>query len=94
MSTFFDLSSEVNTIHPTFVKELRILIRLINVEIQKIDNTRLDTYKIVVAVFSLTDKAKQVKFFEKIFLVANVSLEIVFIIIFLTLNSTNIDFLD
>ena len=54
----------------------------------------LNTYGIVVAAFSLIDKAKQVKFFEKTFLVPNISPEIVFGILFLTLSSADIDFLD
>ena len=40
------------------------------------------------------DKANQVRFFEKIFLMANVNLEVVFGMLFFTLSSTDIDFLD
>ena len=54
----------------------------------------LDTYKIVVAVFLMTDKANEVRFFKKTFLVANVSPKIVLRILFLTLNIANVDFLD
>ena len=53
----------------------------------------LDTFKMVVAVFSVTDKANQVKFFEETFLVTNVSLEVVFIMPFLTLSDTDVNFL-
>ena len=60
----------------------------------KIDGTILDTYRIVVTVFSLTDKANQVRFFEKTFLVANVSPEVVFGMFFLTLSDVDIDFFD
>ena len=48
----------------------------------------------VVAAFLVTDKANQVKFFEKIFLVANVIPKVVFKMLFLTLSDANIDFLD
>ena len=48
----------------------------------------------VVAVFSVVDKANQVNFFEETFLVANVSLEVVFVMSFLILSGTDIDFLD
>ena len=61
---------------------------------QKIDGTMLDTYKIVVAAFLVTDKANQVKFFEETFLVANVSLKVVFRMLFFVFSSANIDFLD
>ena len=53
----------------------------------------LDIFEMVVAVFSVTDKANQVWFFEKTFLVANFSPEIVFEMLFLTLSSANINFL-
>ena len=48
----------------------------------------------VVANFSVTDKANWVRFFEKTFLVTNISLKVVFGMLFLTLSSANIDFLD
>ena len=54
----------------------------------------LDTYKIVVIAFLVTDKANRVRFFEKTFLVANVSPEVVFEMLFLTLTDADIDFLD
>ena len=49
-------------------------------------------YEMVVAAFSVTDKANWIRFFEEIFLVANISLEIVFEMLFLTLNGADIDF--
>ena len=86
--------NEVNTIYPSFAKQLGFSIRLIDVEVQKIDRTILDIYKIVVVAFSVVDKANQVGFFEKTFLVANISLEVVFGMFFLTLSSADIDFSD
>ena len=56
MLVLLDLSSEVNTIHPTFAKELGFFIKLIDIRVQKIDGTMLDTYRIVVAAFLMTDK--------------------------------------
>ena len=44
--------------------------------------------------FLVINKANQVKFLEKTFLVANVSSKIIFKMLFLTLSSANIDFLD
>ena len=73
----FDLESEVNTAHPAFAKELGLPIRPTDVEAQKIENITLDIYRIVVAAFLITNKAYQVKFFKKTFLVANVSSEVV-----------------
>ena len=76
-SALLDLGSEFNVIYLIFVKKLGFLIKPINVRVQKIDGTILNTYEMVIAIFSITDKANQVRFFEKIFLVANVSPEIV-----------------
>ena len=60
---------------------------------QKIDGTTRDTYGMVVAAFSVTDKANRVRFFEETFLVANVSPEVVLGMPFLTLSGADVDFL-
>ena len=52
----------------------------------------LDTYKIVATAFSVVDKRNRVKFFEKNFLMANISLEVVFKMLYLTLSGANVDF--
>ena len=57
------------------------------------DCTMLDTHGIVVVTFSVVDKANWVKFFEKTFLVANVSPEVVFGMSFYTLSDADVDFL-
>ena len=54
----------------------------------------LDTYGMVVAAFLVTDKANRVKFFKETFLVANVSPEIVFGMLFLIFSGADVDFLD
>ena len=56
VSMLFDSSSEVNAIQPTFISELKLLIRPTNIGEQKIDSTMLDTYGIVVAAFSVINK--------------------------------------
>ena len=54
----------------------------------------LNNYKIEVAVFLIIDQANQIRFFEKTFLIANISSKMVFVMFFLVLSNTNIDFLD
>ena len=93
MLILLDLSSKVNTVHPTFTKELSLSIRLIDIGAQKIDNTILDIYGVIVTVFLVKDKTNRVRLFEETFLVANVSPELVFGILFLILGGANIDFL-
>ena len=46
----------------------------------------------VVAAFSITDQADRVRFFEKTFLVANISPDIVLGILFLTFSSADVNF--
>ena len=57
------------------------------------NGTTLDTYEMVVAAFSVENKANQVRFFEETFLVANVSPKIVLEMSFLTLSGVDVDFL-
>ena len=88
-----DSSSESNIIYPIFAQELKLPIRPTDGGEKKINGTMLDTYKMVVTAFLVTDKANQLRFFEEIFLVANINPEIVFGILFLTLSGADVDFL-
>ena len=93
VQTLIDSGSEVNAIHPAFAKQLSLSIRLTNVGFQKIDGITLDIYEMVVATFSMEDKANWVRFFEETFLVANVSPEIVLGMLFFILSGIDVDFL-
>ena len=57
VSVLFDSGSEVNAIHSTFARELGLPIRTTDIGAHKIDGTMLDTFGIVVAAFSVMDKA-------------------------------------
>ena len=52
-----DSGSELNAVHPAFAKELGLPIRPTDVGVQKIDGTTLETYGMVVAAFSVENKA-------------------------------------
>ena len=93
VSALLELGSKVNAIYSTFVKKLGFFIRPTDIRAQKIDGTTLDTFGIIVAAFLVTDKTNQVRFFEKTFLVANVSPKVVFKMFFLTLSDADVDFL-
>ena len=92
MLALLDLGSEVNVIHPVFIEKLGLVVRTINIGAQKIDGTTLETYEMVVVAFSVTDQADRIRFFEEIFLVANVSQDVVLEIAFLTLSGADVDF--
>ena len=80
--------------HPFFAKQLGLPIRPTNIGAQKIDGTMLDTHRMVVVAFSVEDKVNWVRFFEKTFLVANISPKVVFEMPFLTLSGADVDFSD
>ena len=86
-----DLGNEVNATHPIFATEHGFPIRPTDVGTQKIDGTTLDIYGMVVAAFLLTDRTNKIKFFEKTFLIANVSPKIVLGIPFRALTSVDVN---
>ena len=55
VQALIDSRSEVNTIYPSFVKQLGLPIKPTDVGAQKIDSITLDTHGIVVAAFSVVD---------------------------------------
>lgn len=89
-----NLKSEINAIHLTFAKRLDLFIRSTYIRIAKINSIILNTYGMVVAAFLNIDQANQEKIFRKIFLVANICSKIDLIMLFFTLNSTYVDFLN
>ena len=93
MTAFFKLSSKVNAIYPTLAKELALPIKPTEVGAQKILGTILNTFEIVVAAFSMANKANRVWFFEETFWMANISLKVVFGMLFLTLSGADVNFL-
>ena len=64
-----------------------------NINTQKIDGTTFETYKKIIAIILVIDQASKVKFFEKTFLVANVSPNVVFKIPFFILTGVDVNFL-
>ena len=84
MLALFNSGSKVNAIYPTFAKELGLPIGQTDIRAWKIDGTMLDTYKMIIVAFSVMDKLNQVKFSEETFLVANIYLEVILEILFLT----------
>ena len=92
MSALFDSDSKVNVIYPTFAKEQSLSIRPTDIKVQKINGTTLDTYKMIIVAFSMMDKANQVRFLKQTFLLANVSLEVVFEMPFFILSDVDVDF--
>ncbi len=87
-----DSGSEVNAMSHAFAHQLCLKIRKTNVGAQKIDDTTLETYGIVVSTFSVSDKDGKERFFEESFLLADDSPDIVLGMPFLTIRNTDVDF--
>ncbi len=75
-----------------FAQQLGLKVRKTNVAAQKIDGTTLETYEMVVSTFSVSDKDGRERFFEKSFLLADVSPDIVLGMPFLTMSNADVDF--
>ncbi len=87
-----DSRSKVNAISQAFSQQLGLKICKTNIRVQNIDGTTLETYKIVVSIFSMSDKNSRKRFFEESFLLADIKQDIVFGMLFLTMSNTNVDF--
>ncbi len=92
IKALINFSSEVNTITPAYVIKLELTARKTSVRAQKINSSPLEIDDMVSASFLLHDSLERVRFFEKTFLLANTSMEVVLGMPFLFLNNTNDEF--
>ena len=92
IKALIDSSSKVNAIHPTYITNLGLRTMKINVSTQKVDRSHLNIFKMVIADCSVKDKLEIVRFFQEIFLLANISLEIVLGISFPIISKADIQF--
>ena len=77
---------------PGYILKLGLKIRLTNVKAQKIDGSTFETFEIVLASFQIENTLEKTQFFSKIFLLADLSVEVVLRMPFLTLSNANIKF--
>ena len=84
--------NKINIINQTFDSQLGFKIWKTSIRAQKIDDTTLEIYKIVVFTFFMLDKDNKERFLEKNFLLADIKPKIVFEMLFLTTNNADIDF--
>ena len=87
-----DLGSKVNVITLAYAKQLGLQVRKIDVEAQKIDGSLLQTFGMVIIGFQVEDKLGKAWFFQKSFLLAEISIEVGLRMLFLTFNNANIQF--
>lgn len=77
---------------PTFAEKLVLRICQTNVDAQKIDGSRLETYGMIIALVQVDDKDGKSHFFEKTLLLADISMDITFRIRFFMLNNVKVTF--
>ena len=94
MRALIDSGSKVNVMQPAYATKLGLYARKINVSAQKIDGSYLNTFGIVIADCLVKNKLGRVRFFQKTFLLANISLEVVLEMAFLTFNKADIWFIE
>lgn len=73
-------------------KKLGFRIREIRVGMQMINSSKLDTFGMVIAFFSMEDKKRRSHFFKKTILYTNINMDVILRMFFLTLSNIKIDF--
>ncbi len=89
-----DSGSEVNAMTSAYVAELGLITWKTSVEVHKIHGSPLETHGMTSARFSLQDSLGRVWFFEKTFLLADTSMEVVLGMPFLSFNNTDVEFVE
>ena len=87
-----DFGNEVNAMTPAISAKLGLSIWPTGIGAQKIDGSALKTYGMVIAGFLIQDKTGKIQFFEKTFLLADTSIEVVLGMPFLALSNADIQF--
>ena len=75
---------------PAYAKKLGFRTQRTDVGAQKIDGSLLETYGMVIAAFQVKDKLGRARFFQEIFLLANISMNIILKMPFLTFSNADI----
>lgn len=90
----FDSDSKVNVMAPVYIARLGLKVWPTNLGAQKIDSSTFKIFEIVLASFQVNDKFDKVRFFQKTFLMADISRKVILSMLFLTLNNVDILFVE
>ena len=94
VQALIDSGSEVNAMTPAYASRLSLQVHRTNIGAQKIDGSILETFGIILANFQVEDKLGRARFFQKTFLLADISAEIVLGMPFLTLSNADVQFVE
>lgn len=87
VETLINLGSKVNVIQLKFIKQLSLYMEKIDIRAQNIDGSQLKIFSIVITFFLIDDKDGKSYFFEEIFLLSGISMDIAFGMSFLILSN-------
>lgn len=89
-----NFKTKVSSITLAYITKLGLGSRLINVNIEKIDNLILETYDMTLASFLLQDSLEKIQFFKKTFLLANTHMKMILGMLFLLFSNTDVKFIE
>ena len=87
-----NFGSEVNAITLAYVAHLGLKVRVTDVGTQKINDSSLTIYDMVIAAFQFVNKLGCSQFFYATFLLVDISIEVILGMPFLTFNNADIQF--
>lgn len=85
-----NLDNKVNIMILAYTAKLGFKLQKINIRVQKIDGSILNTFEMVLKNFQIENKLGKAGFFRKTFLVADINLELILGILFLTFGNVDI----
>ena len=77
-----------------YASKLGLQVRHTDVGAQKIDGSTLQTFGMILANFQVEDKLGRTRFFQETFLLADISVELVLGMLFLTLSNAEVQFVE
>ena len=87
---FINFGSEVKAISLVYIVKLDFRVYSIAVGVEKTDSFFFKIFDIVITSFQVFDKFSKIKFFKKMFLLANSNIKVVLEILFLIFSNANI----
>ena len=92
IQALIDFGSKVNAMILAYVAKLGLKVCSTNVGAQKIDNSLFIIFEMVIAGFQMIEKLNRERFFQKTFLLANTSMNIVLKMLFLIFSNLDVQF--
>ena len=94
VQALIDSNSEVNAMTPAYTSRLGLRVYRTNIGAQKIDGTTLETFGMVLASFQMEDKLGKIWFFQETFLLADINMEVILGMPFLTFSNADVQFVE